>query len=482
MKVNTWDLDKVRPASIDAKGWRIMLHPSEVKGLWFKRRKIVHNLLIAVFLLLPWLKIHGQQALLLNVGDRQFNFFGLNLRAHNAPLMFFVLAIVGFGLFFLTSVYGRAWCGWACPQTVFIESVFRRVERWIEGPATVRRAKEKAPMTPKIVATKTFKWFVFTVLALVLTHSFLAYFVGTDRLFQMITSSPEKNWASFLFVGFSTAIILFDFGWFREQFCIVACPYGRFQSVLMDSKSLIVGYDEKRGEPRRGVAADEKSQGDCVNCYRCVQVCPTGIDIRRGVQMECIACTACIDACDDVMAKTNRPSGLIRYTSLDELAKPKDAPIERVAKLRLNGRNGVYLAVVAASALALAFFISRYEDLDIQIFRGQGLPYQAVDGGVNLLNQFYVETTNTSSVDVAVSVEPIQVETDVAKHVQLVTSQQPFNVRAGRTERIGFFLKFPADSSLSLVQLKFTSLVNSKPFVTVKDVHLVRPIAKFSGH
>jgi cytochrome c oxidase accessory protein FixG len=474
--VSQWDLHEERPASFDEQGWRVKMHPAEVRGLWRNRRQIVHSILLVIFLGLPWLEIDGRQALLLDVGNRQFEIFGLSLRAHNAPLLVFILAIAGFGLFLVTAIWGRVWCGWACPQTVFIEMVFRRIEKWIEGPAGERRSLQQKPWTASKIAKKSFKWIVFTGVSLVLTHSFLAYFVGTEKLSEMIQHSPKENWTSFLFIAFSTGIILFDFGWFREQFCMIACPYGRFQSVLMDSKSMIVGYDEKRGEPRRGLVTQGQTQGDCVNCYRCVQVCPTGIDIRRGVQLECIACTACVDACDEVMAKTGKSSGLIRYTTLQELGRNLKDRVGFGLAFQFTPRVGIYLLVIIGSILGLTIGLATHEDLEILIFRGKGLPYQVVqhEGKDFILNQFYAEATNTSNADVSVQFNT----EDIGSAVEILNSQGGFNVRAGKIERLGFFVRFPRDRAKEIAATPLRVKFKSDEHEFVKEVRLVAPLTQ----
>lgn len=474
--MSQWDLHEERPASFDEKGWRVKIHPAEVRGLWRKRRQIVHTILLFIFLALPWLKIDGRQALLLDVGNRQFEIFGLSLRAHNAPLLVFILAIAGFSLFLVTAVWGRVWCGWACPQTVFIEMVFRRIEKWIEGPAGERRTLQAKPWTASKIAKKSFKWLVFTVVSLILTHSFLAYFVGTERLYEMVRHAPKENWTSFLFIAFSTGIILFDFGWFREQFCMIACPYGRFQSVLMDSKSMIVGYDEKRGEPRRGAVAAGQTQGDCVNCYRCVQVCPTGIDIRRGVQLECIACTACVDACDEVMEKTGKSKGLIRYTTLRELGQDLKQRVGFEPGFKLSPRIGVYLLVIVGSVIGLTYGLATHKNLEILIFRGKGLPYQIIQhaGQDYVLNQFYVEATNTTNSDVTVQFAA----DDKNAGVEVINSHGGLNVRAGKIERLGFFVRFPKSEATEIAASPLRVKFKSNEHEFVKEVRLVAPLTK----
>jgi cytochrome c oxidase accessory protein FixG len=422
--------------------------------------------LILFFLILPWIQISGRQALLLDVANRKFEIFGLSLRAHNAPLFFFVLAAAGFGLFFVTSIWGRVWCGWACPQTVFIDGVYRRIERWIEGPALERRRLDQGPWSAKKFGKRTAKWTLYVIASLIITHSFLAYFVGTDELARMVTRSPSENWTSFLFICFSTAIILFDFAWFREQFCIIACPYGRFQSVLMDDASMIVAYDTSRGEPRQTPQAKALSKthnsklGDCVNCYRCVQVCPTGIDIRRGVQLECVACTSCIDACDEVMTKLKKPTGLIRYDSLlglkkttvsnepthaDDHKQTVSASSKPRFQGRLRARSILYFSIMAAALTALSFFIGTLKPVDITVLRAKETPYTvSTPEGMSspvITNHFKIELSNQSDSlhHLHFDLEPSLKE----KGAELITAHRPFLLPAGKFTHADVFIRFP---------------------------------------
>jgi cytochrome c oxidase accessory protein FixG len=461
------ELHADRLATTDEKGHRVYLYPADVRGKFRKRRNWLQAVLILFFLALPWVEISGRQALLLDVSRRHFEVFGLSLRAHNAPLFFFVLAMAGFGLFFVTAIWGRVWCGWACPQTVFIDGVYRRIERWIEGSALERRRLDASPMGFEKIWKRTAKWIAYTAVSLFITHSFLAYFVGAKPLIGMIRSSPTENWASFLFILFSTGIILFDFAWFREQFCIIACPYGRFQSVLMDENSQVVAYDTARGEPRRSPQNKALAKnhgaalGDCVNCYRCVQVCPTGIDIRRGTQMECIACTACIDACDEVMTKVNKPTGLIRYDSINGLAK---LPVKR-----LGVRAIAYLSVVIASLLALTYFLSNMKPVEIELLRAQEIPYtvsKLADGSEIVINHLKLELSNQTDdlhqIDVLLSQELLE------KKVELVMPMRPYPIPSAHVQRADFFLKVPKSEFVNGL-LKSTLTVIDRDSVTKEE-------------
>jgi len=274
-------------------------------------------LLIAVYVFLPWIPINGNPAVFLDVENRMFHLFGLTLVPQDLWVMFFAISGLGFVLFFATSLLGRVWCGWACPYTVFLDHVYRRVERWIEGDAPARRALEKAPWTVGKIGKRLLKHFLYVVIAAAIAHVFLSYFVSLERLYDFMQAGPMEHATAFGIVLFLTLVLWFCFGYFREQFCIIMCPYGRLQSALTDDDTINVGYDETRGEPR---GTKGKVEGDCIDCHRCVQVCPTGIDIRNGLQLECIGCTACIDACDDIMTKVDRPRGLIRYDSFNGFA------------------------------------------------------------------------------------------------------------------------------------------------------------------
>lgn len=310
----------VSVTSINDDGSRYFLHPADVKGPWTVARRTVGLLLIAVYVLLPWIPINGNPAVFLDVENRMFHLFGLTLVPQDLWVMFFAISGLGFGLFFVTSLLGRIWCGWACPYTVFLDHVYRRIERWIEGDANARRALTKAPWSGQKIAKRGLKHFLYAVVATAIAHVFLSYFVSMQRLYGFMHEGPLQHATAFGIVIFLTLVLWFCFGYFREQFCIIMCPYGRLQSALTDDDTINIGYDEKRGEPR---GAKGKAEGDCVDCHRCIQVCPTGIDIRNGLQLECIGCTACVDACDDIMTKVGRPKGLIRYDSFNGFAGKK---------------------------------------------------------------------------------------------------------------------------------------------------------------
>lgn len=369
-------------------GSRLFLHPADARGWFTTARRWSGWLLIAIYLALPWIPVGGHPAVFLDIAGRRFHLFGFTLAFQDTWLMFFGITGLGFSLFFITALLGRVWCGWACPQTVFLEHVYRRVERWIEGDAVARRRLDAAPWTAGKVARRGAKQAIFFAISAVIAHLFLAYYVSVPELWAMMSAAPGTHWASFVFVFLFTAILYFNFAWFREQLCIVICPYGRLQSVLIDDHSLVIGYDGKRGEPRGKVGTPDA--GACVDCNRCLQVCPTGIDIRQGLQIECIGCAACIDACDEVMDKVKRPRGLVRYDSQSGFAGGRTR--------WLRARIYVYLVLLAAGAMVATWAISTVRPANVAISRLAGAPYFVTEEGVR--NQFLIRLVNKRDVPV----------------------------------------------------------------------------------
>ena len=338
--------------------------------------------LIAIYLSLPWIPVGGHPAVFLDIAGRRFHLLGQTLAFQDIWLLFFAITGLGFSLFLVTSLLGRVWCGWACPQTVFLEHVFRRAERWIEGDAVARRQLDAAPWTTNKIVRRGLKQVVFILLSAVITHLFLAYFVSLPELWTMMRHAPSEHWGAFLFVAVATGILYFNFAWFREQLCLIICPYGRLQSVLLDDHSLVIGYDTKRGEPRGKPGVPDA--GACIDCNRCVQVCPTGIDIRQGLQIECVACAACVDACDEVMDKLKRPRGLVRYDSTAGFAG---------ARTRwLRPRIWIYLVLLAVGATVATFAVSSVRPALLGVTRLQGAPF-FVDA-TSVRNQFLVRLVN----------------------------------------------------------------------------------------
>ncbi|MDP2341857.1 MAG: cytochrome c oxidase accessory protein CcoG [Deltaproteobacteria bacterium] len=382
-----------RLAILDDEGRRRKIHPADVDGKWARRKPLVRWLLIAVIIVLPWLEVGGHPAVLFDLPARRYYLFGSVFGTGDLPFLFFVFMAGAWGLVVVTALFGRVWCGWACPQTVTLEGIFRRIERAIEGSGHQRLAFDLAPWTAAKLFKKLLKWTLFLLCSFVIAHVWLSYFVSLPRVVTMVLDDPHENWTAFLIAAFATGITWFNFAWFREQTCLIICPYGRLQSALQDKDSIVVGYDTARGEPRGAVK--EHSGGDCVDCRRCVQVCPTGIDIRNGLQMECIGCAGCADACDDVMAKLHRPLGLIRYESERAMG---GAP-RRILRPRIAAYAVAGLALAAA---AIAFAVAR-APLLVRVVRVPGPLFVIVDGGATVQNTVLLHVENRSSEDIVVS-------------------------------------------------------------------------------
>ena len=388
-------------------GSRPFLFPADTRGRFTLARRVSALLLIAFYLSLPWIPVNGYPAVFLDVAQRRFHLFGLTLAAQDLWLMFFVITGLGFSLFFVTALFGRIWCGWACPHTVFLDHVYRRIERWIDGDAVERRALDAAPFSGSKIIRRGVKHVLYVLVSAVIAHLFLAYFVSLPEVWAMVSAAPAEHWSAFGFMAVFTGVLYFNFGWFREQLCIVICPYGRLQSALIDDHSLVIGYDPIRGEPRMtlaearqwklaGIAAGRTEAelartGDCVECSRCVQVCPTGIDIRQGLQLECVGCTACIDACDEVMTRLHRPRGLIRYASQSSFAGK--------ATRWLRPRTAVYGVLLLIGLSVASWALSTVRPANLGVTRITGAPY--IVSADFIRNQFLVRLVNKRN-------EPVQ--------------------------------------------------------------------------
>ncbi len=390
MKAKTPNLDTV--TTINEDGSRFFIHPADVRGKWTTWRRITALLLIGIYILLPWIPINGYPAVFLDVMERRFHLFGFTLAAQDAWLLFFFVSGLAFLLFYITAFLGRVWCGWACPQTVFLEHVFRRVERWIDGDGTARKRLDRAPMDPAKLRKRILKHGIYLILAAIIAHIFLSYFISIPQLWEWMRLSPLEHWQAFLFIVVSTGLLYFNFAFFREQLCIIICPYGRFQSALLDDHTKNVAYDYKRGEPPGPVKDPEA--GDCIDCHRCIQVCPTGIDIRQGTQLECIGCTACIDACDEIMDKVKRPRGLIRYAS--------DAELEGGRTKWIRPRTILYTALLLLGAAVAGFSFSSVEKATTSVTRMPGSPFYVTEDFVR--NQYQVRLINKAGENLTFSV------------------------------------------------------------------------------
>ena len=361
--------------TVTEEGKRAWIFPKKPSGRYYDYRKIVSYVLIAFLFAAPFVKINGNQFLLFNVLERRFNIFGFPFWPQDFHL-FVISMIIGVVFITLFTVgFGRVFCGWVCPQTIFLEMVFRRIEYWIDGDRPKQMRLAKQPWNAEKIRKRSLKWFIFLVISFVIANVFLAYLIGGDKLLHYITDGPTQHLGTLFPLIIFTGIFYFIFAWFREQVCIIACPYGRLQGVLLDNKSIVVAYDHKRGEKEKGRKKFKKNEdrealgyGDCIDCLQCVHVCPTGIDIRNGTQLECVNCTACIDECDHIMESINLPKGLIRYASEDE--------IEKKSKFKFTARMKGYTAVLVILIGVLTGMLLLRNDVEARVLRLPGQLYE----------------------------------------------------------------------------------------------------------
>ncbi len=422
-------------ATVNEDGKRNWIYPKRPKGRYYQWRTYLTWVFLIILFGLPFIKHNGEPLVLLNILERKFIIFGLHFTPQDFHL-FAILMITGVVFITLfTAIFGRLFCGWVCPQTIFMEMVFRKVEYWIEGDANAQRRLNNAPWTREKMLKKGAKQLIFIAISVLIAHTFLAYIIGLDAVVEIVSQPPSHDWMGFIAIVLFIGAFYFVFAYLREQVCIAICPYGRLQGVLLDNNSINVMYDWIRGEPRGKLKKEKTAQpksdcqncpncrdgkdscstdvlkkmeeavlayeattlvatpaleikGDCIDCGLCVQVCPTGIDIRNGVQLECINCTACIDACDEVMDKINKPRGLIRYDST--------VGVEKKERKLLTPRVLAYSAVLLSLIVVNIVLLSNRGDVNIILMRTPGLLYQKNDdGSVNNLYKFQlVNKTN----------------------------------------------------------------------------------------
>lgn len=414
-------------STLNTDGSRRWVRPRVSKGKFYRRRLITAWSLILLFVGLPFGRINGKPLILLDVPARQFTLFGRTFLPTDTFFLMLLLFGIFVGIFLITAVFGRLWCGWACPQTVYMEFLFRPLEQFIEGG----RKRQLELDRKGADARRMLKYPIFFLLSAFFGNTFLAYFVGTDRLGHWIASSPLEHPAAFILMLTVTVLMFIDFTYFREQTCLVACPYGRFQSVLLDRNSLIVGYDPSRGEPRGKLRKGRsEDSGDCIDCLKCVNTCPTGIDIREGLQMECIHCTQCIDACAEVMAKIGRPTGLIRYTSKAEL--------ETGNKRFLRPRLFLYSAILIGIFGVLSFSLSSKGSADVTVLRGLGAPYTRLASGL-ISNQIRLKIVNRSTGERSYTFSL----KDAPSGVEMIAPENPLIVPPGGDRLTAAFINAP---------------------------------------
>ncbi|WP_144892680.1 cytochrome c oxidase accessory protein CcoG [Flavobacterium tiangeerense] len=382
--------------TIDEEGNRKFIYPKKPSGKLYEYRKWVSYLLLIVLVANPFVKVNGNQFMMFNILERRFTIFGFPFWPQDFYLfvLFMIIGIVFVILF--TVIFGRIFCGWICPQTIFLEMVFRRIEYWIEGDRGAQIRLHKQEWNAEKIRKKGLKWFLFLIISFFIANVFLAYLISSDALYKMIEEGPRNHISTLVSLGIFTGVFYFIFAWFREQVCIIACPYGRLQGVLLDDKSINVAYDFIRGEKTAGRAKFNKQEdrsatgkGDCIDCKQCVNVCPTGIDIRNGTQLECINCTACIDECNTIMDNVGLPQGLIRYASEEEIEKEK--------KFKFTSRMKGYSAVLFILTGVLIGLLFLRSDVEAVILRLPGQLFQ--HKGDNISNVYTFKVINKTSKD-----------------------------------------------------------------------------------
>lgn len=411
--------------TLNEDGTRRWLRPRWAEGDYARRRRVVAWGLMGLWLVLPHLRWAGRPLVLLDFPTRHFTLFGTTFLPTDTILLMLLLVSGLLGIFLLTALFGRAWCGWACPQTVWMEFLFRPIERLWEGGARGSAAIDAAPRWPW---RRWAKHATYAVLAVCLGNTFLAYFVGTDRVWAWMRLSPLAHPTPFVIMALFAGGVFFDFAYFREQTCLVACPYGRWQSALLDRQSLIVSYDPGRGEPR-GKGKDRAALGACVDCGMCVAVCPTGIDIRHGLQMECIHCTQCADACNEVMDRTGQPRGLIRYTSRDALEG-------RPPRL-VRPRTVIYPVAFSLFFGGFLFALGTRAPADVTLLGPAGPPY-TVEATGDVANAVRIKVTNRTD-----DARRYRIGLRDAPDARLIAPINPLSVAPGRMELTGVFIVLP---------------------------------------
>ncbi len=378
-------------------GKRAWVYPKKPSGKFYEYRKYVSYVLLVILFAAPFVKINGNQFLLFNVLERRFNIFGFPFWPQDFYIFVIMMIIGVVFIIFFTAAFGRIFCGWICPQTIFMEMVFRRIEYWIDGDRGAQIRLDKQKWDAEKIKKRALKWFLFFVISFLVANIFLAYIIGSDRLIRYVVDGPLEHLSTFSSLLIFTGVFYFIFAWFREQVCIIACPYGRLQGVLLDNKSIVVAYDHKRGEKEVGRAKFKKNEdreasgkGDCIDCFQCVHVCPTGIDIRNGTQLECVNCTACIDACDSIMEAVNLPKGLIRYASEEN--------IEKKAPFKFTPRLKGYTAVLVILIGVLTGMLFLRSDVEANILRLPGQLYEHKENNI-ISNVFTYKLLNKTTKD-----------------------------------------------------------------------------------
>lgn len=433
-----------RIATVDEKGKRVWIYPKKPKGRFTNMRTWLSWVLLAFLFGMPFVKYNGEPFLLFNILERKFILFGILFTPQDFHLFGLAMLTLIVFIVLFTVVFGRLFCGWVCPQTIFMEMVFRKIEYWIEGDASAQRKLAAAPWTSEKILKRAAKLSIFFFISVLVANTFLSYIIGVDEVIRIATEPVSQHLGGFIAMLAFSGVFFFVFSYLREQVCVAICPYGRLQGVLLDRNSIVIAYDHVRGEPRGKIrktskaendgatvaAASEKVLGDCIDCKLCVHVCPTGIDIRNGTQLECVNCTACIDACDEVMDKVGRPRGLIRYDSYNGIVEKR----RRIFTPRVIAYS-IFLALLLG--LNFAFLGSRTE-VETLILRTPGLLFQKVDDD-HVSNLYNYEVINKTNQDLPIELRLAREDGEI----KLVG--QPPVAKAGEVAKGAMFIVMPND-------------------------------------
>ncbi|WP_341225919.1 cytochrome c oxidase accessory protein CcoG [uncultured Arcticibacterium sp.] len=456
-------------ATVDKDGKRIWLYPKKAKGPFLNKRLLATIVFLTIFISGPFIKIGGQPLLMMNFFERKFVIFGQYFLPQDFVL--FGLGMIIFVLFIalFTVAFGRIWCGWLCPQTVFMEMIFRPIENWLEGDGRAQKRFDEAPWTFDKIWRKTLKHIIFIAFSILIAHMTMAYIIGIESVKELITQSPSENLSGFIGLVVFTGIFYFVFTKLREQVCIAICPYGRLQGVLVNRDTMTVIYDYIRGEPRgkikKNAPEETQAQGDCVDCKLCVQVCPTGIDIRNGIQLECVNCTACIDACDDVMEKVNKPKGLIRYASVES--------VEKGVPYKFSKRSIAYSIVLTLLIGIEALLIIGRADIETTVMRVPGQLYQTTEKGT-VTNLYNAQMVNKSQEEINVQMKLVE----PAGELRVVGAESSIKLPSGEKREVVFFIELEKGKVTSTKTEVVIELYDAEENVETIETTFFGPVAK----
>lgn len=451
-------------STVTANGKRRWLYPLLRKGTLYQYRSIFSYVLLLFLFSAPFVKVNNHQFMLFNIIELKFILFGQVFWPQDFFIFVIAMLLVLISIVLFTIAFGRIFCGWICPQTIFLEMVFRKIEVWIEGEPNARKKLDEGAWTSEKYVKKISKHFLFLLISFLISNTFLAYIISSDNLFKIINEPVQNHWLGFTGICFFTLAFYFVFSKMRELVCIVACPYGRLQGVMLDKNSLVVAYNFLRGEPRGKHQKKDtinETVGDCVDCNLCVAVCPTGIDIRKGTQLECVNCTACIDACDQVMNKINKPKRLIGFYS--------EKMIEHQQKPQFTLRMKAYSIIILVMIGVLSYFLINRKDVDMSILRAGGMLYQQQPNGY-ISNLYTAELMNKTNKTVRIKIKPENTLMKI-KWIQGVDT-----IAKESTIKITFFVSIPKKNITESKTSIYLMLEQNGKLIAKKETNFLGPL------